>query len=159
MNNKTHILKRNGAEMQKSLMISLSSIMIFASANADDVRAINHFGVTVTQECLDQGIFKDCPLDQLHKISANNPLIFLPARQFTKEGRYYEGQYSIGAVHQLEEGKTYILDLSHMDKTTLNDLQFRGNMLVSGTLLNDNRTIQVSNIVYNPMPRISYKGF
>jgi hypothetical protein len=139
-------------------MISLSTVICLTSVQAEEIRQIDHYGVTVTQECWKKGEIKDCPLEQVQKISKNNPLMFIPARRFTEEGSFSQGEYFLGMLYHLDEAKIYILDLSEMEKHKLTSLEFRGNMLVSGRLLEDNITVKVKNIIHNPLPRSYWKG-
>ena len=115
--------------MQKTLVISLSSILFTLPMMAD--ATINEKGFLVTKECLIKGEFNDCPLEQLTKISVTNPLM----------------------LFQGAEDKAYILDLSSMDKNTNVKLTLENDMIVTGILQADQKTLKVQNIQKYVIPK------
>ncbi|MDD2829413.1 MAG: hypothetical protein PHW18_07570 [Sulfuricurvum sp.] len=114
--------------MQKTLVISLSSIF-FTLPLLADVTSTEKEGFLLTKECLQKGEFTECPLEQLKKISGTNPIM----------------------LFQGTEAKTYILDISGIDKSKLDKVAFKNNIIVTGTLQSDNVTLKVSNIVQKPI--------
>ncbi|HBM36593.1 MULTISPECIES: hypothetical protein [unclassified Sulfuricurvum] len=132
--------------MQKTLVISLSSIFFTLPLSAD-VTSIETQGFFVTKECLQKGEFTECPLEQLSKISVTNPfLLFRPHEVKT----LYTNRVT---VYQKEEDKSYILDISEIDKSKIDRVAFKNNMIVTGKLLEDKITIKVTDISPPPPPR------
>jgi len=116
--------------MQKTLIISLSSLLFTLPLMADST-VISEKGFLITKTCLEKGEFNDCPLEQLTKISATNPLI----------------------LFQGAEEKAYILDLSEMNKTLSHTLVLENDMIVTGVLQSDHKTLKVEKIEkYLPRP-------
>ena len=121
--------------MQKTLVISLSSIF-FTLPMLADATVINEKGFMVTKECLTKGKFNDCPLDQLEKISASNPLM----------------------LFQGAEDKAYILDLSDMDQSAVRKLGIQNDIFVSGILQSDEKTLKVKKIEKYVAQKEFWKG-
>jgi hypothetical protein len=106
--------------MQKSLMISLSSILFTAPMMAGDVYA----GLLTTKQCKDLAKKTECPISQLDKISPQNPLM----------------------MYQENEDKIYILDISGIDKKRLKEIGFRNGAYVFGELRGDGMTFVVRKV-------------
>lgn len=139
--------------MQKTLIISVSALFFLSSAIADPLE-IERYGFTLTQECLEKGEFNECPTEQLQKISAKNPLLLYSANQYVENSRY-----GWGLTYNQHEQKTYILDLSHIEQSTIESLGFRGNILVQGVLQADQVTLKVTHISYKPLYERFWKGW
>lgn len=120
MNNKIHILKRNGAEMQKSLMISLSSILIIAPISEAQMFP----GFFTTKECLKKNLVLECSSEELKKVSQDNPLI----------------------LFQEAEAQTYILDISDLNQSEIQKIKVWPGTLIFGNLMKDDTTIKVKRI-------------
>jgi hypothetical protein len=121
--------------MQKTLVISLSSILFTLPLMAD-ATLTDQKGFLVTKECLLKGEFNDCPLEQLTKISATNPLM----------------------LFQGAEDKAYILDLSSMDKVAVGKLGMQNDIIVSGILQSDQKTLKVQKIEKYVVQKDVWKG-
>jgi hypothetical protein len=117
---KIAILKRDGADMQKTLMISLSSILFVAPMMAGDVYA----GLLTTQQCLALKERMECPIKQLDKITPENPLM----------------------IYQENENKLYVLDVSSIDKKDLKSIGFRNGVYIFGHLRGDGMTFVVRKV-------------
>lgn len=121
--------------MQKTFVISLSSIF-FTLPLVADVSVVNQKGFMVTKECLAKGEFNDCPLEQLTKITASNPLM----------------------LFQGAEDKAYILDLSDMDQAVVRKLGMQNDIFVSGILQSDQKTLKVQKIEKYVAQKEFWKG-
>jgi hypothetical protein len=109
--------------MQKKIVLSLSSLLFTMPINAD-ITQIEQMGFMVTRECMERGEFNDCPVSQLSKITAQNPLV----------------------LFQGDEHKAYILDLSGVDQASVMKLGMKNDIIVTGNLQNDQKTLQVQKI-------------
>lgn len=122
--------------MYKRLIVPLSSLMVIASVDAANLSDIELRGFLVTQECMKKGEFNDCPREQLTQLSENNRLV----------------------LFQGDEQKAYVLDLSNVDKADISKFGIQNDIIVSGILQPDGKTIQVQKLKKYVMQPVRWKG-